>query len=178
VRPSTSCTSAALWDGLADGGALSTLATDEYTTNLDVKMAGTDIETTPGGHVGIETRGMIGFSEGYRKGRMSLRRFVDVFSTNPARLMGLYPRKGVLAPGSDADAAIWDPDVRRTITLDALHHEGDYTPWEGWEVEGWPVMTLRRGQVVVEDGELHALPGSGRFVRRSLDGAVRRRPVV
>jgi dihydropyrimidinase len=170
--------SEALWEGLRDGGPLTTLATDEYTTSFSVKMAGTDIETTPGGHAGIETRGMIGYSEGHRKGRMSLRRFVDVFSTNPAKVMGLYPRKGVIAPGADADIAIWDPDARRTITLEALHHEGDYSPWEGWEVQGWPVTTLLRGSVVVEDGELRSEPGSGRFVKRSLEGQVRERPAV
>jgi dihydropyrimidinase len=176
LRPKEDC--AALWAGLVDGGALSTLATDEYTTSFAVKMAGTDIESTPGGHVGIETRGMIGFSEGHRRRGMSLRRFVDVFSTNPAKLMGLYPRKGVIAPGSDADVAIWDPDVRRTITIDALHHDGDYSPWEGWDVEGWPVMTLLRGAIVVEDGELLSQPGSGRFVKRVLDPGLSRRPGV
>jgi len=176
LRPKEDC--AALWAGLADGGALTTLATDEYTTSFEVKMAGTDIESTPGGHVGIETRGVIGFSEGHRKGRMSLRRFVDVFSTNPAKVMGLYPRKGVIAPGSDADIVVWDPDVRRTISIDALHHDGDYSPWEGWDVEGWPVMTVRRGEIVVEDGELLARPGSGRFVKRARDPGLRARPVV
>jgi dihydropyrimidinase len=141
-------------------------------------MGGHDIETTPGGHVGIETRGMIGYSEGHRRGRMTLRRFVDVFSTNPAKVMGLYPRKGLIAPGSDADIVLWDPDVRRTITLDDLHHEGDYSPWEGWEVDGWPVMTLLRGRVVVEDGRLHSAPGDGRFQKRSLGADVRERPAV
>ena len=176
LRPRSDCD--ALWAGLADGGALTTLATDEYTTPYDVKMAGSDIETTPGGHVGIETRGMIGFSEGHRRGRMSLRRFVDVFSTNPAKVMGLYPRKGLIAPGSDADLVLWDPELRRTITLDRLHHEGDYSPWEGWDVEGWPVLTVLRGRVVVEDGELHAEPGDGRFVRRALSADVRERPAT
>jgi dihydropyrimidinase len=176
LRPREDC--AALWAGLGDGGPLTTLATDEYTTSYEVKMAGSDIETTPGGHVGIETRGMIGYSEGHRRGRMSLRRFVDVFSTNPARVMGLYPRKGVLAPGSDADVVLWDPDARRTITIADLHHDGDYTPWEGWEVDGWPVMTLLRGNVVVEDGRLQARPGDGRFVKRALAADVRERPLV
>jgi dihydropyrimidinase len=174
LRPRSDCE--ALWRGLADGGVLTTLATDEYTTSYDVKMAGTDIETTPGGHVGIETRGMIGFSEGYRRGRMSLRRFVDVFSTNPAKVMGLYPRKGLVAAGSDADIVLWDPEIRRTITMEGLHHEGDYSPWEGWEVEGWPVMTVHRGRVVVEDGELNAEPGDGLFLRRTLDAELRERP--
>lgn len=92
--------------------------------------------------------------------------------------VGLYPRKGVIAPGSDADLALWDPEARRTITIDGLHHEGDYRPWEGWEVEGWPVMTILRGRVVVEDGELRAVPGDGRFVKRALAADVRERPVT
>ena len=164
-----------LWAALADG-TLSTLATDEYTTSFAVKMAGTDLETTPGGHVGIETRGPIGFSEGYVNGRMSLERFVDVFSTSPAKLMGLYPRKGAIALGSDADLAVWDPDAGRTITLEDLHHDSDYSPWEGWEVSGWPVTTVLRGKVVVEDGKLLGSPDDGRWLPRWLDGAIRTGP--
>jgi dihydropyrimidinase len=166
-----------LWAALADG-TLSTLATDEYTTSYAVKMAGTDLETTPGGHAGIETRGIIGFSEGYAKGRLSLERFVEVFSANPAKLMGLYPRKGAIAPGSDADLAVWDPDVTRTITLDDLHHESDYSPWEGWEVRGWPVATVLRGKVVVEDAKLLGSPDDGRWLPRWLDGAIRTGPAL
>jgi dihydropyrimidinase len=166
-----------LWAALADG-TLSTLATDEYTTSYAVKMAGTDLETTPGGHAGIETRGLIGFSEGYVKGRMSLERFVEVFSANPAKLMGLYPRKGAIAPGSDADLAVWDPDVRRTITLDDLHHDSDYSPWEGWEVRGWPVATVLRGKIVVDEGKLLGGPEDGRWLPRWLDGAVRAGPAL
>ena len=166
-----------LWHGLADG-RLSTLATDEYSTTFAVKMAGTNIQTTPGGHVGIETRGIIGFADGYRKGRLTLERFVEVFATNPARLMGLYPRKGVIAPGSDADLAIWDPDVERTITSADLHHEFDYSPWEGWEVEGWPVTTVLRGKVVVAGGELLGEPADGQWLPRRQDPEVLARPAV
>jgi dihydropyrimidinase len=166
-----------LWEALA-GGDLSTLATDEYTTSYAVKMAGTDLETTPGGHAGIETRGIIGYSEGVAKRRMSLERFAEVFSTNPARLMGLYPRKGAIAPGSDADLAVWDPDARRTITLGDLHHESDYSPWEGWEVTGWPVATVLRGKVVVEDGALLGNPEDGRWLARRLDPAVAAGPAL
>jgi dihydropyrimidinase len=158
----------ALWAGLADG-RLSVLATDEYTTSLAVKMAGTTLQTTPGGHAGIETRGIIGFSEGYAKGRMTLERFVAVFSTNPAKLMGLFPRKGVIAPGSDADLAVWDPEVERTIAMDDLHHESDYSPWEGRHVRGWPVTTILRGKVVVRDGELLGEPSDGRWLARKVD---------
>jgi dihydropyrimidinase len=166
-----------LWSALARGD-LSTLATDEYTTSYAVKMAGTDLETTPGGHAGIETRGIIGFSEGVAKGRMSLERFADVFSANPARLMGLYPRKGAIAPGSDADLAVWDPAIERTIALADLHHESDYSPWEGWDVRGWPVATVLRGKVVVEDGTLFGSPDVGRWLPRRLDPDVAAGPAL
>jgi dihydropyrimidinase len=166
-----------LWAGLADG-RLSVLATDEYTTSYAVKMAGTTIETTPGGHVGIETRGIVGFSEGYLGGRMSLERFVEIFSTNPAKLMGLYPRKGVIAPGGDADLALWDPELQRTIALEHLHHDSDYSPWEGWSVKGWPVTTILRGKVVVADGELLGDPSDGRWLPRKLDPEILSRPAV
>jgi dihydropyrimidinase len=167
----------ALWDGLRDG-RLSTLATDEYTTSYAVKMAGTDIESTPGGHVGIETRGTVGLSEGRKHHGLTLRRFVEVFATNPARVTGLYPRKGVIAPGSDADLVLWDPDVERTITLGDLHHDGDYSPWEGWHVRGWPVTTILRGRVVVQDGRLLGSPGDGRFVKRKIEPALLAAPAA
>jgi dihydropyrimidinase len=161
----------ALWAGLRDG-SLSTLATDEYTTTYAVKMAGTDIESTPGGHVGIETRGIIGFSEGVGTHGFNLRRFVEVFATNPARVTGMYPQKGTIAVGSDADLVLWDPSIERTISMDELHHDGDYSPWEGWQVRGWPVTTILRGRVVVERGQLVGSPGDGRFVKRKLDDGV------
>ncbi len=167
----------ALWDGLADG-SLSTLATDEYTTSYKVKMSGFDIESTPGGHAGIETRGIIGFSEGYKKGRLSLRRFAEVFATNPARIMGLYPRKGVIAPGSDADIAVWDPGASRTATMDVLHHDSDYSPWEGWQVRGWPVMTLLRGKIMAADGRVTGTAADGCWVHRVIAEDVRNGPVV
>lgn len=166
-----------LWEGLADG-RLATIATDEYTTSYAVKMAGTSIPTTPGGHVGIETRGVITFSEGYVKGRLTLERFVEVFSSNPAKLLGLYPQKGVLAEGSDADIVLWDPTVRRTITLEDLHHDGDYSPWEGWDVTGWPATTILRGKVVVADGRLLGASTDGRWLRRTFDSELAARPAL
>jgi dihydropyrimidinase len=167
----------ALWAGLADG-RLSVLATDEYTTSYAVKMAGTTIPTTPGGHAGIETRGTIAFSEGYVRGRMTLERFVEVFATNPAKLMGLYPRKGAIAAGSDADLAIWDPAVERTITMEHLHHESDYSPWEGWHVRGWPMTTILRGKVVVDEGVLRGSPADGTWLRRKADSRLLERPAL
>jgi dihydropyrimidinase len=167
----------ALWEGLADG-RLSTIATDEYTTSYAVKMAGTDLQSTPGGHVGIETRGVIAFSEGVAKGRLTLERFVEVWATNPSRILGMYPQKGVLAEGSDADICVWDPDATWTITLDDLHHDGDYSPWEGWEVTGRPVTTVLRGKVVIDRGELLGSPTDGLWLRRRLDPALAAGPAI
>ena len=157
----------ALWQGLVKG-TLSVVATDEYTTSYQIKTQGKTIATACGGHAGIETRGIIAFSEGYHKGRFSLERFVEVFSTNPAKILGLYPRKGAILPGSDADLVIWDPAMHKTIQLSDLHHDSDYSIWEGWAVQGWPVTTILRGQVVVEAGQLLGHPSDGQFVKRKL----------
>jgi dihydropyrimidinase len=167
----------ALWRGLQDG-TLSTLATDEYTTSLAIKMAGVDIESTPGGHAGIETRGVIGFSEGWRKGRIGLKRFVEVFATNPARLMGLYPQKGTISVGSDADLVVWNPAVEKTITMDDLHHDSDYSPWEGWQVTGWPELTILRGKVMVRNGVLLGETSDGQWLSRVIAPEVLTSPAV
>jgi dihydropyrimidinase len=103
---------------------------------------------------------------------------VDLFSTNPARLFGLYPRKGVIQPGSDADLAVWDRSSRRTITMADLHHDGDYSPWEGWEVGVWPVATILRGQPLVREGRLLGTPDRGQWLPRTIDRRVISGPVV
>jgi dihydropyrimidinase len=113
---------------------------------------------------GIETRMPLLFSA-VQSGRIDIHRFVAMTSTNAARLYGLYPRKGTLGIGSDADIAIWDPDREVTITLDMLHDEMDYTPYEGKLVRGWPVTTLLRGRVVCDEFEYLGTPGDGEFVK-------------
>ncbi len=166
----------ALWRGALDG-TISTVATDEYTTSRAVKMAGRTIEDVCGGHNGIETRMALVFSEGVAKRGMSLHRFVELTSSNAARILGLYPRKGVIAPGSDADIVLIDPGARRQLSLSDLHADSDYSIWEGWEFEGYPVTTILRGKVIVEDGELLGSPDDGSFVERSIDTEVLTRPV-
>jgi dihydropyrimidinase len=105
------------------------------------------------------------FSEGVGKGRIDLSTFVAVAAANPARIYGLYPRKGTIAVGSDADLVLWDPEREVTITRSLLHDNSDYTPYEGTKVKGWPVTTLSRGEVVAHEGEVKAAPGRGRFVK-------------
>ena len=119
---------------------------------------------------GLETRMPLLFSEGVMTGRIDLPRFVALTATNNAKLYGLTG-KGTIAVGSDADIAIWDPDKRVTITNSMLHHGVDYTPYEGRTMQGWPVMVLSRGEVVVADGELKASPGRGRFITQETSSA-------
>ncbi len=165
---------AALWDGLVRDG-VSTVATDEFPTSLALKLRGTAIDDVTGGNVGAEARMGIVWSEGVVKRGMSLERFAAVTSTNAAKIFGLYPRKGVLAPGSDADIVLIDPSIRKTLTRDDFH-VSDYSPWEGWTVAGWPVTTILRGTVVVAGGKL-ANGRGGRLVARKVDPAVLQRAV-
>lgn len=115
---------------------------------------------------GIELRMPLLFSEGVGKGRLTLQEFVALTSTNAARIYGMHPRKGTIAIGSDADLAIWDPNHEVTVDADLLHDNVGYTPYAGMELRGWPTTVVNRGRVVVENGELHAEAGSGRFVER------------
>ncbi len=121
----------------------------------------------PNGIPGVETRLPILFSEGVGKGRININQFVALTATNHAKIYGLYPRKGTIAIGADADIAIWDPDLEMTITQSALHHGAGYTPYEGLAVKGWPVTTIVRGSVVVRERELVSAP-SGAYLGREL----------
>jgi dihydropyrimidinase len=165
---------AALWEGLVRDG-VSTTATDEYPTSLEVKLEGNRIDDVTGGNLGAETRMGIVYTEGVVKRGMSLERFADVTSTNAARIMGLYPRKGVIAPGSDADLCLIDPSVSRRLKREDFH-VADYSPWEDWEIKGWPSMTVLRGKVIVENGRLNAELGFGQLVPRKIDPVILRRP--
>ncbi|RZI38717.1 dihydropyrimidinase, partial [Herbaspirillum sp. HC18] len=115
---------------------------------------------------GVETRLPILFSEGVKKGRITLNQFVALSSTNHAKMYGLHPRKGTIAVGTDADIAIWDPERRVRISQSLLHHGSDYTPYEGIEVTGWPVTTLLRGKLLVHDGKLMATGRTGQHIPR------------
>lgn len=127
---------------------------------------GASFEKIPNGIPGLAARLPIIFSEGVSKGRISIEKFVELTSTNPARLMGLYPKKGAIQPGADADLVLWDPAKKVTITNALMQHAIDYTPYEGLEVTGWPISTIRRGEVVMRDGKVQAEPGTGRFLPR------------
>jgi dihydropyrimidinase len=164
----------ALWQGLLSG-SLSTVGTDEFPTSHAVKMMGSTIEDVTGGNLGAEARMGIVYTEGVSKRGMSLRQFVDVTSSNAARILGLYPRKGVLAVGSDADVVLMDARQSRRLSM-ADFHVADYSPWEGWQVTAWPSVTILRGRPITMNGNLLGHPGDGQFVPRKIDPSMLERP--
>jgi dihydropyrimidinase len=106
---------------------------------------------------------------------MSLERYPDITSTNAAKLLGLYPRKGAIAAGSDADITIIDPSIKKTLSMADLHLR-DYSPWDGWEIAGWPTTVLLRGKVMVDKGQLLGSPTDGQLIPRKIDQGVLQRP--
>lgn len=126
----------------------------------------TSFRWVPNGIPGVETRLPILFSEGYKKGRITLQQFVALSATNHAKMYGLYPRKGTIAVGADADIAIWDPERKGRISQANLHHGSDYTPYEGIEVTGWPVTMILRGKTIVRDSRLVAAAKAGEHIAR------------
>ena len=119
----------------------------------------------PNGIPGLDTRMPLLFSEGVGKGRIDLRTFVTLTAANPAWMYGLHPTKGTIAVGSDADMVVWDPHRQVTVTNSMLHHNVDYTPYEGMQLTGWPETTISRGTVICHSGELKAQTGCGEFLR-------------
>ncbi|MCZ7570052.1 MAG: dihydropyrimidinase [Ardenticatenaceae bacterium] len=154
----------AVWRALADG-TIAILGSDHIAFSVaDKASGGENALATPSGLPGIETLFPIVFSEGFMKGRISLPRLMALMATNTAKLYGWYPLKGVLLPGSDADIVVVDPEARRTLRAADLHMDTDYIPYEGLEVQGYPLHTISCGRVLVKDGEFQGEPGSGRFV--------------
>ena len=166
----------ALWEG-TDHGAIQTIATDEVCCPLKVKLQGRRIDDTTGGNSGVEPRLSLMYTHLVTKRGYSLADFVGLVSSNAAKIMGMYPRKGALAVGSDADIVLLDPDKARTLRKEELH-ETDYTPWEGHEVSAWPSMTILRGKIVVEDGNFSGDLRDGQFLPRKIPDAIRSRPAV
>ncbi len=163
----------AIWEGIRTG-VFQTFSSDhcpfryEGTDGKQAPRGRTSFRWVPNGIPGVETRLPILFSEGVSKGRISLQKFVELTATNHAKIYGLYPGKGAIAVGFDADIALWDPVRRETIRQEILHHGADYTPWEGFEVQGWPVTTIARGKVVFRDGQVTGKPGQGQVLSRGL----------
>ena len=162
----------ACWQGLQQG-IFSLFSSDHCPFRYDdpkgklAPKGRTSFRWVPNGIPGVETRLPILFSEGVSKGRITLNQFVAMTSTNHARTYGLYPKKGTIAVGSDADIAIWDPNREVTISQSLMHGGSDYTPYEGIAVKGWPVSTMVRGKFVMRDGKLVGTLGAGEYVSRA-----------
>ncbi|MDX9861115.1 MAG: dihydropyrimidinase [Rhodospirillales bacterium] len=168
--PRDAASQEAVWDGL-ENGVFQVFSSDHapfrYKDANGKMLNGTEasFRHVPNGIPGVETRLALLFSEGVGKGRIELTRFVELTSANPARIYGLYPRKGTIAVGADADLAIWNPDREVTITNAMLHHNVDYTPYEGMRVRGWPETVVSRGEIIVEGGGFVGGAGRGRFLK-------------
>ena len=175
--PRDTASQEACWEGLRTG-VFDLYSSDhcpyrfEDTAGKKLPKGVKNFRWVPNGIPGVETSLPILFSEGVSKGRIDLNRFVALSSTNHARMYGMYPRKGAIAVGSDADIVLWDPERREVLRQEILHHGADYTPYEGLEVTGWPVLTMLRGRVVARDGALVAEKGVGRYLKRALHGLV------
>ncbi|MDQ3858592.1 MAG: amidohydrolase family protein [Actinomycetota bacterium] len=159
----------ALWAALADD-RLQAVGTDHFavTSEERFELMGTTVDQLQAGIASVELRVPVLFHLGVHEGRLSVNRFVEVSATNPAKLMGLYPRKGTIAIGSDADLAVIDPARTWTVRAGDLYTRADYSCWDGWEVHGKVTATVLRGAVVAEDGAFVGRRDGGRFLPRCL----------
>jgi dihydropyrimidinase len=156
----------ALWKALGEG-AIDTVGTDHCPFDLEQKLLGKDsFLNIPNGIPGIEERVNLLYTEGVRRGRINLDRFVDSASTRAAKLFGLYPRKGKIAVGSDADIVVFDPDYRGTLSANSQHTNNDYNGFEGMQIEGRPTVVTVRGKIQVRDGQFVGERGRGKFLKR------------
>src|SRR5689334_8446948 len=144
---------ATLWAGI-NQGLVNVVATDHCPFRWEQKLMGKDdFSKIPNGHPAIEHRMELLYSEGVRKGRISLQKYVELTSTNPAKIFGLFPRKGTLAPDSDADIILLDPNRQHTLSSSTHHMNVDYSAYEGWQLTGKVQTVLLRGQVAIDQGE-------------------------
>jgi len=158
---------AALWAGL-NQGLVQVVATDHCPFKWEQKLLGKDdFSKIPNGHPAIEHRVELLFSEGVAKGKISLNKFVEVTSTNAAKIFGMFPKKGTIAIGSDADIVLFDPNEKHILSAKTHHMNVDYSAYEGWEVTGKVKTVLLRGKVVVEDNECKVQKGFGKFIKRN-----------
>ncbi len=165
---------ASLWEALAQG-IVQTLATDHcpFTMAEKKKFATVDFTRIPNGCGGIEYRMSLLYSSGVKSGKIPLTRFVDLVSTRPAKIFGLYPRKGTIRPGSDADLVVWDPTMKRTVSAASQWQRCDHTVYEGYELHGCPRLVFSRGALVFAEGKIEAEAGRGKYLARPSQLTVR-----
>ena len=156
-----------LWAGI-NQGLVNVVATDHCPFMWQQKLMGEkDFSKIPNGHPAIENRMELLYSEGVHKGRISLNKYVEVACTNPAKIFGLFPRKGTIAPGSDADIVLFDPLAQHTLSASTHHMNVDYSAYEGWELTGKVRTVLLRGKVAINNGKCLVEKGNGKFIPRS-----------
>ena len=171
--PRDAASQEAIWEGIRQG-VFSTFSSDHCPFRYEGEdgkqnpKAKTSFRWVPNGIPGVETRLPVFFSEGVSKGRITVEEFVALTATNHARMYGLYPRKGSIGVGFDADITLWDPTRKETIRQDRMQHGADYTPWEGFKVTGWPVMVIAGGRIAMEDGAILSQPGHGQVLQRDI----------
>jgi len=157
-----------LWRGLAFND-LQVISTDHcpFCMKEQKELGLNDFSKIPNGAPGVETRMSLVYDGGVRTGRISLNRFVELTSTSPAKIFGMFPRKGTIAPGSDADIVVFDPNRTVTLAAKTLHMNVDYNPYEGRQVTGATDIVLSRGRLVIEDGKFVGRAGAGSFIKRA-----------
>ena len=157
----------ALWAGI-NQGLVQIVGTDHCPFKWEQKLMGKDdFSKIPNGHPAIEHRMELLYSEGVAKGRISLNKFVELTATNPAKIFGMYPQKGCLAPGSDADVVILNPNVEHQISVETHHMNVDYSAYEGWKVNGKIETVILRGKVAIDHGKVLINKGFGQFIKRN-----------
>jgi len=158
---------ATLWAGI-NQGLVQVVATDHCPFKWEQKLMGKDdFSKIPNGHPAIENRMELLYSEGVHKGKISLNKYVEVASTNAAKIFGMFPRKGTIAPGSDADIVIFDPGETHTLSASTHHMNVDYSAYEGWQITGKVKMVILRGQVAIDNGKCLVQKGYGNFIKRN-----------
>jgi dihydropyrimidinase len=156
-----------LWAGI-NQGLVQVVATDHCPFKWEQKLMGKDdFSKIPNGHPAIENRMELLYSEGVHQGKISLNKYVEVACTNPAKIFGMFPRKGTLAPGSDADIVIFDPNETHTLSVTSHHMNVDYSAYEGWPVTGKVKTVILRGQVAIDNGKCLVEKGYGKFIKRN-----------
>lgn len=162
-----------LWKDIINKN-IQVVATDHCTFDFkgDKQLGKDDFTKCPNGGPGIESRIPLMFSEGVMKGKIDIRKFVDIVSTNPAKIFGLYPKKGVIREGSDADIVIIDKHKEVVLSKALLHENVDYTPYEGMKLKGYPVLTMVRGKIVARDNVFVGEKGYGKFIKRSTNSVI------
>lgn len=157
----------ALWNGI-NNGYIQTIATDHcpFSFSKEKQLGKDDFTKCPNGAPGVEERISLVFSEGVMKGRISINKFVEVCCTNPAKIFGVYPKKGTIQVGSDGDIVIIDPKKEVELTVSNLHSNVDYSAYEGIKVQGYPIVTILRGNIIVQDNKFVGERGLGKYLKR------------